>query len=105
MSSEDRSISNVLEDIVGDVQQIIRSEVRLAKTEVQEATARAGKATGILAGGVVMALFALGFLLVAGMFALELVVDAWLAAVIVTAVVGVIASVLVNMGLKRIKRV
>ena len=32
----DRSLTEVVEDIIGNIQQIVRSEVRLAKTEIQE---------------------------------------------------------------------
>ncbi len=39
MSSE-RPFSAVLKDIVGNLQDIVRSEIRLAKTEVQEEVAK-----------------------------------------------------------------
>ena len=48
-----RSIPDVLQDILTNVQAIIRSEVRLAKTEVTEEATRAGRAAGVAAAGVV----------------------------------------------------
>jgi len=105
MNGEDRSIANVLEDIVGNVQGIIRSEVRLAKTEIQEEAGKAGKAGGVVGSGAILGLYALGFLLLAGFFALEMVVEPWLAALIVAVVVGIAAAILVNAGRKKMKQV
>ena len=36
MSPADRSISAVLHDIVGNIQDIVRCEIRMAKTELTE---------------------------------------------------------------------
>ena len=104
-NNEARSISTILEDIIANVQTIIRSEVRLAKAEMQEEGIKAGKASGIAASGAVLALYSIGFLLLACVYALEIAVAPWLAALIVTVLVGVIAAVLLNVGMKRIKRV
>ncbi len=104
MPDQPRSFAGVVEDIVGNVQGIIRSEVRLAKTEIKEETAKAGRAGGMLGGGAVLGLYALGFALLAGFFALEYVVAPWLAALIVAVVTGIIAAVLASMGWKRLKQ-
>jgi VIT1/CCC1 family predicted Fe2+/Mn2+ transporter len=101
----DRSFTDVLEDIVGNVQHIIRSEVRLAKTEIQEETVKAGKAARTAGSGAVLALYAVGFLLPTCFFALELAVAPWLAALILTLVVGAVAGVLIKLGIKGMKRV
>jgi uncharacterized membrane protein YqjE len=103
--NQTRSFSQVLDNIVGDVQTIIRSEVRLAKVEIQEETVKAGKAAGMLGSGAVLALYAVGFLFLTGMFALELVVAAWLAALIVAVVIAIAAAILINIGRQRTKRV
>ena len=41
MAAGDRSLSDVLQDIIRNVQEIVRSEVRLAKTEIREEAAKA----------------------------------------------------------------
>jgi Putative Actinobacterial Holin-X, holin superfamily III len=51
--SQDRSLSEVFQDIVRNVQEIIRAEISLAKTEVRE---EASKAVSSLARVVVGAL-------------------------------------------------
>jgi membrane protein implicated in regulation of membrane protease activity len=58
-----------------------------------------------LAIGVILALYALGFILLAAVHGLALVVDAWLAALIVGVAVLVISLTLVNIGRKRLKQV
>jgi hypothetical protein len=44
MTPGDRPISAVLQDIVGNIQDIVRSEVRLARTEIGEEVGRARSA-------------------------------------------------------------
>jgi hypothetical protein len=55
--------------------------------------------------GVLLALYALGFILLAAVHALTIVVDAWLAALIVGFVLLVISMILVSVGRKRFKQV
>jgi hypothetical protein len=79
----ERSFSDVLDSIVGNVQTIIRSEIQLAKTEVKEETTKAARATGILAAGSLLGVYAGGFLLLTVVRALENVTAPWLASLIV----------------------
>jgi uncharacterized membrane protein YqjE len=105
MSASDRSVSDVLQDIIGNIQEIVRSEVRLAKFELREEASRA-KAAGVLLGaGGVTAGFAVLFLLVAAVYALSLVVPNWAAALIVAAVLGIAAAVILSAGMQRVRRV
>jgi uncharacterized membrane protein YqjE len=104
-AESDRSIASVLGDIVGNVQQIIRAEVRLAKVEVGEEIARAGRGGIIAAAGAVLCTMALGFLLLALVYALALVWPAWAAALAVGAGAAVIGGVCISAGLSRLKQV
>ena len=104
MSSEpDRSISGLLHAIAGNVQGIIRSELLLAKTEIKEEGLRAAKAAPLLIGGAALGLYAFGFLLLACVYALALVLGTWAAALIVAVALGIIAASLLGVGLKRAK--
>jgi hypothetical protein len=47
-ASGDRFFSGVLQDIIRKVQEIVRSEVRLAKTEILEEAAKAKSSTLLL---------------------------------------------------------
>jgi uncharacterized membrane protein YqjE len=104
-NSLDRSFSEVIENIIDNVQRIIRSEVRLAKVEIQEETSKAGKAAIVLAAGVVFGLYALGFLLLSGVYGLSQVMPSWLAALAVGVVVAVGAAACIMIGRQRLKNV
>ena len=100
-----RSVTEVLQDILGNVQEIIRSEFRLAKTEVQEEMTKAGQSSVPLGAGIVLAVYAVGFLLLAIVYALATAIDVWLAALIVSAGATIGAAVLLSIGRKRLKQV
>lgn len=100
-----RSMTEILQDIIADIQEIVRSEFRLAKAEVQEEAAKVARSGVPLIVGLLLGLYALGFLLLAMVHALSLVVDAWLAALIVGFVVGVVSLILINIGRNRLKGV
>jgi len=101
----ERSISSLLKDIVGNLQQIIRAEVRLAKVEVGEELSKARQAMVLLAIGGLFAAMALGFLLLGAVYALAHVVQPWVAAVLVAIGAGAIGGALVAVGVSQIKRV
>jgi uncharacterized membrane protein YqjE len=100
-----RSIAAVLTNIVGNVQQIIQAEIRLAKAEVrQEADKVKRCATLLLIGGVVVAL-ALGLVLLSGVYALSMVVAPWIAALIGGAVSAGVGAAVITAGLKQLQHV
>jgi uncharacterized membrane protein YqjE len=100
-----RSIADVLQDILANVQGIIRSEVRLAKTEVTEEATKAGRAAGMMAAGIVAALFTAWLLLLTVLFALATVMPMWGAALLLFVIMAVITAVLVTAGKKRFRTV
>ena len=104
-TSNGRTMTEVLQDIVANIQEIVRSEFRLAKVEIHEETTKAVRSSIPLVIGVLLSLYALGFILLAIVHALSMVVDAWLAALIVGAGVLVISMILVSVGRKRFKQV
>jgi len=103
--TSDRSISSVLRDIVGNVQDIVRSELRLAKIEFGEEITKA-KAAGILLGLSAAAGFiAVFFALIAALFGLTLVMPNWAAALVIAVVLGVVALVMLSSGRKLLRKV
>jgi len=100
-----RSMAEVLQDIVANIQEIVRSEFRLAKVEIQEETRKISRSSMPLGIGILLAFYALGFLLLAAVHGLALVVGAWLAALIVGVAVLIISLALVSIGRKRFKQV
>jgi len=105
MASVERPLSAVLHDILRNVQDMVRSEMRLAKTEVTEELGKSASAGMLLAIGVLLAIFGVLFVLLAAVYALSNVVPAWAAALIVGGAVALIAAVFVGVGITRFKRV
>jgi len=105
MGAEDRSFSDVMQNILRNVQEIVRSEVHLAKAEIQEEAGKAKSAGVLLGGGSVTAVFAAFFLLFTIYQALALVIPNWAAALIVGAILAVVATLMLAAGVQRFKRI
>jgi hypothetical protein len=100
-----RSISDVLRSIVDNVQDIVRSELRLAQTEIGVELAKA-KGAGVLLGvGLACGLFAVLFGLLGAVFGLGNVVPMWAASLIVAAPLGLAGACLYSAGRKRLRGV
>jgi uncharacterized membrane protein YqjE len=80
-----RSLGGIVQDILLDIQNVLRAELRLARVEVAEKARRAASAGGLLGGALVAALLGAGSLVAAVIAALALVLPVWAAALIVTA--------------------
>ena len=103
MADTNRSIGEVLSDIVDDVQQIVRAEVRLARAEIREQLGRARLAAMFLATAAVAALMAIGLVLLAGVFALATIWPSWAAALAVAAGTALLGGLLWMAGIRRIR--
>ena len=105
MASGIRSIPDILKDVLTNIQDIVRAEVRLAKAELGEELSRAGSGGLLIGVGAVAAIFSALFLLLTCVYALGLVMPYWAAALIVAAAVGIAAAVTLGLGLKRFKTI
>lgn len=105
MAPAERPISTVLNDIVGDVQEIVRSELTLAKTEVREELGKSRSGAILLGIGVLMGIFGALFVLLAAVYALSTVLPAWAAALIVGVGEAAVAGLLVSIAVRRLKTV
>jgi uncharacterized membrane protein YqjE len=101
----DRSMSEVLKDIVGTVQKIVRGEARLAKAEVREEAAKAWKPVRLLLTGAIVGLFAAAYLLLGIVDALTLAIPAWAAAGSVGMAQAIAAAITISRGASRMKQV
>jgi len=99
-----RSVPDVLEDIATNLAQLVQAEFRLAKTELKEGAQKAAGPGAALGAGLALALYGLGFLLLAAVYAMSLVMAGWLAALIVGGVLTVAAGILVGAGTAKLKR-
>jgi uncharacterized membrane protein YqjE len=99
----DRSLGELLKQLSQETSTLVRQEIALARAELSEQGRKAGQGAGILAAGAVVGLLALGALTAFLILLLAEVMDAWLAALIVAVVYGVIAAVLALRGRDRLK--
>jgi len=104
MPTNERSISDVLQDIIGNIQEILRSEIRLAKTEIQTEAGKAKFAGLLMALGGLTGIFSVGLLLLGIVYALSLVMPNWAAAASVGVVLAIVAGAAVSAGIKRFKQ-
>jgi uncharacterized membrane protein YqjE len=93
-----RSIAQILQQIVNRVSEIIRSEVRLAKTEIRQDVSEYLKAGAFLMLAALLACFALGFVLLGAVYAFATAVAPWLAAVLVGVLVAIPGTALFFIG-------
>jgi hypothetical protein len=101
----DTSIGELIGNISNDLSQLFRQEVELAKAEVRQEAAKAGKAAGMLGGAGFAGYLAVVLLSFALVFGLANVMDAGWAALIVAAIWGVIGAVLFVTGRNKLKAV
>lgn len=98
----ERSAADLFRDIIGNVQEMVRSEVRLAKAEFREEAGKTWSAAQILIIGAGAGLFALGFVLTALAQVLALFMPGWVATLLVGGVLGITAAVMISTGLGRL---
>ena len=103
--NQERAISDVLQDILRNLQEIVRSEVRLAKIEIRDDARKAASSAVWIAAGTVGALSAWAFGLWTITFALSTRMPMWAATLVVALVLACAASVLLVSGIRRVKRV
>jgi uncharacterized membrane protein YqjE len=102
---QEPSLGELLGGLVGNMQDLIRGEVALAKQEVKEEATKAGAGAGLLAGAGAMALVGLIFVGLTLTYALTLVLPSWAAALIVAALFFIVGFVLYRLGRQRLQRV
>ena len=95
----ERSFAAVLQDIMRNVQEIIRAEVRLAKAEIREEASKAFSSMVWVIVGAVCAAFAVTFLLWTIVYAVGLVWPMWAATLAVGAVLAIAGAVMLTSNL------
>ena len=86
--------------VTDKVNSIVGREVERATTEIKKKLRAVGLGVGLLAVAAVLAVFGLGLALATSAAALATVVSTWLALLIVTGGVFVLAGVLVALGVR-----
>jgi len=103
-SAAGRSLSQILQEVINHLTEIIRSEVRLAKVEVRDDVTQVSRAGVFLLVGAVFAFQALMFVLLGLVFALGSRMPLWLSAAVVGLGAGVVAIIVLRVGRARLKQ-
>jgi uncharacterized membrane protein YqjE len=99
----DESTGDLVKRLSQETSTLIRQEMALARAELKEQGKKAGLGAGLLGGSGIAALLALGSLTACVILALDLVLAAWLAALIVTVIWGAVAGVLAMQGKNKVQ--
>ena len=102
MRTEDRSLSELVSEVTGEIATLFRQEVELARAETTEQVSRAAKAGGMLGAAAVIGFLDLILFSFAAAWALSEVVPEGVAFLIVAVVFAIVAGVLFMAGKKRI---
>ena len=100
----DRSLGELLKQLSEQTTRLVHQELELAKAELTQKGKEAGAGAGMFGGAGALGLAALGALTACFILALNAIMPAWLAALLVAVVYGIIAFVLVKQGQARVKR-
>ena len=103
VNGSDPTLGAIVNQLTTQVPELIRSEIRLAQAEVTEKGKRVGVGIGMFSGAGLMAFFGFGTLLATIILALSLLMDPWIAALIVTVVLFIIAGVLALLGRNKVQ--
>ena len=103
--SADRSVADLLRDIAVNLQGMVRGELRLAKTELNEELTKAKHAGALMGAGALSGALCLLFLLWSAFFALARVLPDWAAAAAIAIALALTTALLLSAGLKRLKTV
>lgn len=103
-TDDDRSVGELVNQLSQQTSTLVRQELRLAQTELQEKGKRMGIGAGMFGGAGFVALYGVGALVAAAIIGIGTLLEPWIAAVIVGVVLLVVAGVLALIGRKQVER-
>lgn len=98
----DPTLGRLVHDLTEQTRELMRGEMALARAELTDTVKHAGTGAGLFGGAGVIALYGLGALIAAAIAGLAVVLDVWLAALIVAVVLFVIAGIAALLGKKQV---
>jgi uncharacterized membrane protein YqjE len=96
------SLGSLVTGIVEDLQNIVRGELALAKTELKDEAAGIGRGVGMLAAGAIVGLVAFIFLMLGVTYLINRWLTMWQSAAIVGAGLLIIALILLMSGRSKV---
>lgn len=98
----DASMGELVSRLSEEMSSLVRGEVELARLELTDKAKHAGKGAGAFGAAGLVALYGLGVLIATAILALALVMDAWLAALLVGVVLLAVAGGMALFGKKQV---
>jgi uncharacterized membrane protein YqjE len=102
--TQERSTGELVKQVSEQISVLVRDELKLAQLEMIRKGKRAGIGIGMLGGGGLVALYGLGCLIACVIIAISGVLAAWLAALIVGAVLLAVAGAAALIGKGRLQQ-
>jgi uncharacterized membrane protein YqjE len=100
----ERPIGELLKQLSEETTRLVHQEIELAKAELTQKGKQAGQGAGLFGGAGVLGFLALAALTTCFILALDAVMPAWLAALVVAVVYGAVAAFLAVRGRAKVKR-
>lgn len=99
----DESTGELISRLSTQTSELLRGEIRLAQAEITQKVRYAGFGAGAIGGAAVVGLYAGGALVATVVLALAVVLPAWLAALVVTLALALLAGLLAVVGRKQVR--
>ncbi|MGX1480121.1 UNVERIFIED_CONTAM: hypothetical protein RKD50_008929 [Streptomyces canus] len=103
-SSAQEPVSELVQRASQQLSQLVRDEMRLAQAEMTEKGKRFGKGGGLFGGAGLVAVLTLQALVATVIAALSLVMDVWVAALIVTGVLAAVTALMAVLGKQKVSK-
>ena len=103
-TDDERSVGELVQALSRQTSTLVRQEMALAQSELQEKGKRIGAGAGMFGGAGLVALYGAGALIAAAIIGLGTLVEPWIAAVIVGVALLAVAGILALTGKKQVDR-
>ncbi|MFF4250631.1 phage holin family protein [Streptomyces sp. NPDC001663] len=103
-SSAQEPVGELVQRASQQLSQLVRDEMRLAQAEMTEKGKRFGKGGGLFGGAGLMGVLTLQALVATVIAALSLVMDVWVAALIVTGVLAGVTALMAALGKQQVSK-
>ncbi len=103
-TGSDQSTAELVQQASEQVSRLVRDEIALAKAELAEKGKHAGIGIGLFGGGGVLAMYGVGALIATLIIVFDLFLPLWLAALIITVSLFLVAGILALLGKNQVSK-
>ncbi|RKR91569.1 putative superfamily III holin-X [Micromonospora pisi] len=100
----EQSVAELVQRATEQVSRLVRDELTLARAELTQKGKHAGIGVGLFGGGGALAFYGLGALVVTAILALDVVLPAWAAALVIAGALFLGAGLLALIGKRQVTR-